>query len=124
MMHMMRWSRPDIHNMTQRTHYNAMVHIIDYCMTTPQTGLVLNLHGDWEGISMDYKFEVTVKKNFDYAKCLDRKKSISGGVVYLNGAPVMFRSSTQKMVSLSTTEAELNAVVMGVKDALFVKNIL
>ena len=72
---------------------------------------------------MDYKFEVTVKKNFDYAKCLDRKKSISGGVLYLNGAPVMFRSSTQEMVNLSTTKVELNAAVMYVLDSFCVKNI-
>ena len=37
-------------------------------------------------------------------------------VVYLNGVPVTFRSSTQKMVSLST--------VMSVQDALFMKNVL
>ena len=46
MMHMMRWSRPDIYNMTQdcarhmmlagRTHNNAMVSVMDYCMTTSE----------------------------------------------------------------------------------------
>ena len=47
-----------------------------------------------------------------------------GSVVYLNGVPVTFRSATQKMVSLLTTVAELNAVVMGVQDEMFMKNIL
>ena len=55
---------------------------------------------------------------------MQNAKSITGSVAYLNGAPVMFRSSTEKMVSLSTTKTELNAAVMGVQDALFVKNIL
>ena len=60
MMHMMRLSRPDMYNATQdcarhmmlagRTHYSALVHIMDYCMTTPEKGLVLNPHGDWEQI--------------------------------------------------------------------------
>ena len=60
MMHVMRWSRPDTYNMTQdctrhmmlagRTHYNAMVCIMDYCMTTPERGLVLKPHGNWDGI--------------------------------------------------------------------------
>ena len=59
-MHVMRWSRPDTYNMTQdctrhmmlagRTHYNAMVCIMDYCMTTPERGLVLKPHGNWDGI--------------------------------------------------------------------------
>ena len=42
---------------------------------------------------------------------------MTGSIDYLNGAPVMFRSSTQKMVSLSAMKAELNAAVMGVQDA-------
>ena len=45
-----------------RTHYNAMVCIMDYCMTTPERGLALKPHSDWEGISADSKFEVKVKK--------------------------------------------------------------
>ena len=48
-----------------------------------------------------------------------KKMSMTGSVVYPNGVPVSFRSSTQKMVSLSTTEAELNAAVMSVKAALW-----
>ena len=40
-------------------------------------------------------------------------------VAYLNGAPVTFRSSAQKMVSLPTMETELNAAVMGVQDSWF-----
>ena len=34
------------------------------------------------------------------------------------------KCSTQKMVSLLTTKAELNVAVMGVQDALFVRKIL
>ena len=111
MMQMMRWSRLDIYNVTRdcarhmmlagKTHYDAMVHIMDYCMTTPERGLVLKPHGDWDGISSGYKFEVTVKLDSDYAKCLDTRRSMTGSVVYLNGVLVMFRSSTQKMLSLS-----------------------
>ena len=43
-------------------------------------------------------------------------------ILYLNQALVTFRSSTQKMVSLWTTEADY-ATVMGMQDALFVWNI-
>ena len=60
----------------------------------------------------------------DYAKFLDIRRSVTGSIVYLNGVPVTYQSSTQKMVTLSTTEAELNAAVKGVQDALFVRNIL
>ena len=46
---------------------------------------------------------------------------MTASVVYMNGAPVTFRSSTQKMVSLLTNNAELKPAVVGVQDALFVK---
>ena len=49
---------------------------------------------------------------------------MTGCVVYLNAVLLAFRSSTQKMMSLATTQAKLNVAVMGVQDALFVKNIL
>ena len=47
-----------------------------------------------------------------------------GSVVYLNGVLVTLSSSIQKMMSLLTTKAELNSSIMGVQDALFMKNIL
>ena len=105
-----------------KTHYDAIVHGIDYCMITPERGLVLKPQGNWEGISMDYKFEVRIRTDSDCAKCSDMRKSITGSVVYLSGAWVMFKGSTQKMMTLSTTKVELNTAVMGVQGTLFMKN--
>ena len=61
------------------------------------------------------------KMDSNHAKCLDTRRSMTGHVVYLNGASAMFRSSTQKMVSLLTNKTELNATVMSMQDALFTK---
>ena len=49
---------------------------------------------------------------------------MTGSVAYLNGVPVTFRSSTQKIVSLLTSEAELNAAVIDMQDAVFVRKIM
>ena len=75
---MIRWSKPDIYNATHdctrhmtlagKTHYNAMTHKMNYCVTTPERWLVLELYGDWDIISTEYKFEVIVNKDSDYAK--------------------------------------------------------
>ena len=102
-MHMMRWSRLDIYNTTQdctrymmladRTHNDAMVCIIDYCITTPERGLVLKTHDNWDGISTDYEFEVRVKTDSVYAKCPDTRRNIIRSVVYLDGVLVTFRCS-------------------------------
>ena len=126
MTHMMRWSRPDINIATHystrhitlagKTHYNAMISIMNYCVTTPERRLVLKSYGDWDEISTNYKFQVMVKMDSNYAKCPDTRRIMTGSVVYLNGVPVTFRSSTQKMVSLLTTEEELNVAVMCVQD--------
>ena len=110
--------------LADKTHYDALIGIMDYCVTTPERGSVLKPNGDWDGISMDNEIEVMVNMDSNYAKCLDTRRSITRNVVYLNGVPVMFRSSTQKTVSLSTTKGKLNAAVMGVQDTLFMKNIL
>ena len=83
-------------------------------MTTQKRGLVIKPHGDYDGVSTDYQFELTVKTDSDYAKFPDTRRSMTGSVVYLNGAPIAFRNSNQKMVSLLTTEAELNMAVVGV----------
>jgi len=52
------------------------------------------------------------------------RKSISGYRVLLEGAPVMFKSSTQKSVALSVCEAEQTAGVFCAQDMLYVCYIL
>jgi hypothetical protein len=52
------------------------------------------------------------------------QKSISGYRVPLEGAPVMFKSSTQKSVALSVCEAEQTAGVLCAQDMLYVWHIL
>ena len=76
-----------------RTHSDAMVCIMDYCMTIPERGLVLKPHGDGDGVNTDYEFEVTVKMDSDYAKYPNTRRSMRESVVYLNGVLVTFRSS-------------------------------
>ena len=54
----------------------------------------------------------------------DSRKSVSGGVVYLNGAPVLCKCQGQKVVLTSVTESELYAVNMVAQDMLFIKRLL
>mmetsp|Transcript_20158 Transcript_20158/g.42535 ORF Transcript_20158/g.42535 Transcript_20158/m.42535 type:complete len:178 (+) Transcript_20158:1903-2436(+) len=134
MMHMMRWTRPDIYNAvrdcarhmqgTTEDHYQAMLRVMDYVIATPERGLFLAPKGEWDGKNLDFEFEISGKSDSDYAKCKDSSKSITGCVTYLNGAPIMYRSSTQKTVSLLVTEAEMNAAVTLIQDMLFVYEII
>jgi hypothetical protein len=59
-----------------------------------------------------------------YAKDTQTRCSVSGYVVYLEDAPMMQRSATQKMVVLSSCKAELNAAVLCAKDMMYQSNTL
>ncbi len=60
----------------------------------------------------------------DYAKDTQTRRSVSGYVVYLEDAPTMHRSATQKMVALSSCKADLNAAVLCAQDMMYQKNML
>ncbi len=60
----------------------------------------------------------------DYAKEHKDRHSVSGHLVYLEAAPAMFKSSTERTVSLSTTKAKTYAGVTCVQDMLYMKNVL
>ena len=72
------------------------------------SGLSLNVYAD----DADY-----VNKDKD-------RRSVSGIAVTLRGAVVSHTSKTQRVVSLSTSEAEYIAAGDGVKEALFVRAVL
>ncbi len=57
----------------------------------------------------------------DYAKQPKDRCSVSEHVVYLERAPAMLKSSTERTVSLSTTEAETYAGVTCVQDMHYMK---
>jgi hypothetical protein len=133
LMYLMRYSRPDIYNAVRdlarhmvapnQGHYDAMMRTMAYVVGTPERGLTLAPDKQWDG-SKDFEFEITGESDSDYAKCLDTRKSISGIAVFLNKAPVVFRSATQKTVCLSVTEAEQAAGVACAQDMLYVMRLV
>jgi hypothetical protein len=60
----------------------------------------------------------------DYAKEPKDRCSVSGHVVYLEGAPAIIKSSTERTVLLSTTKTETYAGITCVQDMLYMKNVL
>lgn len=133
MMFMMQWSRPDIYNavrsLARHMHapteeHNAALHYcMKYVVSTPERGLVLRPEGTWNG-DKKYEFVVHGRSDSDYAGNTDDRRSISGGTVTVNGAHVIFRSATQRFVTLSVTEAETAAGVMVAQDMMYVYRVL
>ena len=83
---------------------NKLQRILGYLSTTSTQQLLLKIGED-----------VTIKAYVDssYGTYHDGK-SVTGTVIFIGGAPVYFKSSKQKIVTRSSTEAEL----VGISDAL------
>lgn len=60
----------------------------------------------------------------DYAADLDRSRSISSYVFSVGGNVVSWRSNLQRVVALSTTEAEYISLTEAVKEAIWLKGLL
>jgi hypothetical protein len=129
----MQCSTPETYNAVQdlschihkavQDHFKAMLRILKYSLDTVEQGLLLKPNRKWDG-SQSHKFVISRRLDSDYAKEPKDRHSALGHVVYLLGVPPMFKSSTERTVSLSTTKAETYAGVTCVQYMLYMKNIL
>ena len=60
----------------------------------------------------------------EWAGCHDTRRSQSGGLIFLAGGPVSWASSQQGYCSLSSAEAELGALVLNIKEVLWLRKLL
>ena len=56
----------------------------------------------------------------EFAGDQDNRRSITGRIIYLNGAPVGWNSKAMSGVTLSSTEAEYASMSEGLKDLKFI----
>ena len=127
LLHLMRWSRPDVLNSVRElskfmmeaspSHYKAMIRCMDYVISTGNKGLILKP-------LKQRIIEVVGVTDANYATDADSRKSVSGYSVFINNAPISFKSVQQKVVTLSTTEAELYAITQGAQEMLFVMKVI
>jgi hypothetical protein len=133
LLHMMRWSRPEILNAARDlskymsgatlAHMKALIRVMHYCHDTPEQGLLLKPKRKWNG-DPSFEFIITGYSDSDYAKDTDTRRSVSDTAVMLEGSPVSMQSNTQKSVTLSVTEAEQAAAVSCAQDMLFVMRLM
>ena len=70
------------------------------------------------------KWDLKAFSDSDFAGDIDSRKSVSGYIIYLCGAPIAWQSKGQKSVLLSSTEAEYMAVSEVAMEILYVVGIL
>jgi hypothetical protein len=127
LLYLMKHSRPDISNAVRElskvmdgatnAHLKNLLRLIKFVSDTKNIGLILKPN-------MTNKWVITGKSDSDYAGDKDSRTSVSGYVVYLNGALIAWKSKSQKIVTLSSTEAEYMALCDLCTEVLFIKQLL
>ena len=96
------------------THLRLLKHVVRYLKGSSALGLRFKR-------SNDVRLELFVDSSWANGP---NRKSMFGFLVMLNDVPVSFRTKRQSIVALSTTEAEYIGLCEGIKELMFVWNML
>jgi hypothetical protein len=78
----------------------------------------------WKEIDEENEVNIIGVSDSDYSKDIETRRSVTGYIVFLNGAPVAAKCKMQEAVTLSVTEAELVAATKCYQEMLYVKKVL
>jgi len=112
-----------------RRHMQAAERVLRYLAGTKEVGLVFGSRngdavGDSRGHGTHMQVEVCAFADADWANDKGDRKSISGWVAKLNGDPVSWSSKKQRVVALSTCEAELYAEAAAIQEVLWLRGLM
>ena len=99
-----------------KQHWEAVKWILQYLKGTSDKG---SLYSKDSGND-----EVKGFVDSDYAGDLDKRRSITGYVFLLGGGPISWKSTLQRTVALSTTEAEYMAAIEAAKEAVWLRGLV
>ena len=121
-------SRPDISNSVRevsrflhcpgRGHWEACGRIFRYLNATKNFKLFYDFN------STSHLLQLSGYCDADHAGDIDGRKSTTGYVFMLNGAPISWRSKLQATVALSSTEAEYMALTEATNEAIYLRQLL
>lgn len=92
-------------------HWNAAKKVLGYLKSTSNYGL-----------TYDGKESLIAYSDADYTSCCDTRKSITGIVVKLCSAPVIWKATKQTITAESTTEAEFIACSSASREIVWMRN--
>nr|GEY30295.1 retrovirus-related Pol polyprotein from transposon TNT 1-94 [Tanacetum cinerariifolium] len=104
-------------NAIGKNHKEAVKWILKYLKGTADVGLVYG-RGQGKHLHVDGFVDA------DYAKDLDKGRSVTGYVFMVHGCVVSWKATLQHVVALSTTEAEYMALTEAVKESIWLKGLL
>jgi hypothetical protein len=100
-------------------HEKALKHLIHYVISTENRDIVIKPNCVWDG-SPDFEWNIEACADSNYASNVNDRRSVTGGDITVNEAPVSMRSASQRFMCLSVTEAETAAGVTITQDMLYV----
>ena len=134
LLHLANWTRPDVVNAVReasrrcknsnKKHRQFADKIISYILSTPKRGWHLKPTRRWKPTDKDFEFVIRGRPDSNYGTDQETRKSVSGYVVYLEDAPISIKSIMQRIIALSSTEAELIALVQCVQEMMAAKRLL
>jgi hypothetical protein len=95
-------------------HWRALKHVLRYLKKTKDVEMKIESSGGGIEIYCDA----------DWAACRDERKSHTGYVIYLGNSPVIWKSTKQKCIALSTQEAEYIAMTECGKEVQWISHLL
>jgi hypothetical protein len=108
----------------QICHQSAMERVMNFCICYKDNGWTLKPTEIWKEIDDENEVNIIGVSDSDYSKDIETRRSVTGYIVFLNGAPVAAKSKMQEAVTLSVTEAELVAATHCYQEMLYVKKVL
>lgn len=104
-------------------HQKALEHLMRYLVSTKNRGLVIAPSRVWN-CEPDFEFRIHGRSDSDYATNPDDRRSVSGSRVFVEDAPVIFRSAMQRTVTLSVTESDQSAGIVTAQDMIYCLRIM
>ena len=138
LMQLATWTRPDIaysvsvlsqfFSNPARRHWTLARRVVNYLKTTQDS--VLFLSSEQGGPVTDSPMlkaagnsELLTFTDSDFASCEETRKSRSGACIFFCNSLVYWKSGKQNHVSRSTTEAEFYALLEGITEEGFLKDV-
>ncbi|KAG2874244.1 hypothetical protein PC129_g17098 [Phytophthora cactorum] len=97
-------------------HWKAAIRVLRYLKSTKEYGIIYDANNG--------KVKLEAFTDADWGSNLDDRRSVSGIMVLIGGAPVVFKSKYQCTVALSSAEAEYMALSLCTQEVLWARAML